>query len=354
MRRAPGARVSSSNHGRDHARRAWGGVACAVALASGALSLVASGCGAQGEGEPPARVECDARRLLADKCGGRICHGGEDPAAGLQLVEPGVDARLSGIPASDFCDGRTLVVAGDPQGSLLLQKVGSAAPPCGERMPPRGDDLSEEEVDCIAEYIRGIEPGPSCETCGTLLCVELSTDEKHCGVCGMACDPGMICAEGICLNPCEEGQRLCGSRCVDTASDSGHCGRCGHVCGSGSSCEDSVCVCEPEAAASFSRDVLPILGASCGGSDCHTGGEPLSELDLSPARAYAELVGAAAVGCEEGTLVVPGNPDQSYLIDKLTGGELCRGKRMPLFADPLPDAAIAQFVGWICAGALDD
>ncbi len=44
---------------------------------------------------------------------------------------------------------------------------------------------------------------------------------------------------------------------------------------------------------------------------------------------------------------VPGEPDKSLLIEKVTSGE------MPLACDPLPDSEIALLRDWIAAGAPD-
>jgi hypothetical protein len=76
----------------------------------------------------------------------------------------------------------------------------------------------------------------------------------------------------------------------------------------------------------------------------------LAPLGLEPGEAYDHLVGAQAEGCDV-TLVVPGDPNQSYLLDKLLGGTVCDGAQMPLAEKPLPDAALGRFVRWICDGA---
>jgi hypothetical protein len=107
----------------------------------------------------------------------------------------------------------------------------------------------------------------------------------------------------------------------------------------------------PGGVPSFSGDLLPIFENGCAGSDCHTEMDRIAPLGLDPADAYANLVGAASEDCGGKDLVVPGSPDQSYLVDKLMGGSLCAGERMPLSEDALPSAGIRQVVDWICAGA---
>jgi len=112
-------------------------------------------------------------------------------------------------------------------------------------------------------------------------------------------------------------------------------------------------VCDDDATGTFSADVVPILNASCGGADCHDGDSGVSDLELGADVAYEQLVDAESDGCEGRIRVAPGDPGASYLIEKLVGGAMCNGKRMPLFAT-LPDEAVGKIVGWICAGAPND
>jgi hypothetical protein len=132
------------------------------------VALLATGCAA--ELEDPARfldggiiseVTCEVdveADILAARCGGSVCHSAEEGrAAGLDLVTPGVAARVSGVAsASNDCNGAMLAVPGDPATSLMYTKV-SASPPCGSRMPLAQDPLSDEEIGCIATWIRGMQ-----------------------------------------------------------------------------------------------------------------------------------------------------------------------------------------------------
>jgi mono/diheme cytochrome c family protein len=88
-------------------------------------------------------------------------------------------------------------------------------------------------------------------------------------------------------------------------------------------------------------------------TSCHTHG---ADLDLSAAVSWADLVGEPAPVTEScgGTLVTPGQPDASYLVQKISVNAPCAGMRMPRteFApDPLPDCVIALVRNWIAAGA---
>ncbi len=103
--------------------------------------------------------------ILAQKCAGSLCHEGDEPAAKLDLVKAGVEARVVGVSA-DECSGRTLVVAGDADGSYLLEKVASEDPECGDPMP-LGAPLKGNEIECIRQWIDGLSGGGAGGTGGS-------------------------------------------------------------------------------------------------------------------------------------------------------------------------------------------
>lgn len=103
-------------------------------------------------------------------------------------------------------------------------------------------------------------------------------------------------------------------------------------------------------------DIYPaIIQPSCV-AGCHTAGGLNTDLNLSTIDGAREaLVGQASDEDNCGTLVVPGEPEQSLLISKLQGtqSEEC-GKSMPLMGSLLSDTQVALITEWITNGALDD
>lgn len=83
---------------------------------------------------------------------------------------------------------------------------------------------------------------------------------------------------------------------------------------------------------------------------------PQAELDLTAKNSYNNLIDCKiqAASAKYEYRVVPGKPDSSFLVAKLTGilspGE---GARMPQDQDPLSDADIQAIKIWIQNGALD-
>jgi len=89
----------------------------------------------------------------------------------------------------------------------------------------------------------------------------------------------------------------------------------------------------------FSVDVAPILG-SCSGELCHD------------AWKYRTTVGVVSQECcDQRKLVDPGRPEQSYLLQKLRGVDLCgNSSEMPPGVNA-PRAVLDVVESWICVGA---
>jgi len=102
----------------------------------------------------------------------------------------------------------------------------------------------------------------------------LQTDARHCGACGNACAPGLVCAGGACVSQCVAPNSFCGVQgvCTSTQRDPFNCGSCGNVCpaapGSVAFCESGRCQqrCAEGLRGCDGRcvDVLTD-GANCGG-----------------------------------------------------------------------------------------
>ena len=109
----------------------------------------------------------------------------------------------------------------------------------------------------------------------------------------------------------------------------------------------------PAAAQSlFQSDIAPLLAASC--ATCHLTGDEAGNISLVPDRAIATLVGVKARGAPALMRVVPGDPDQSYLVMKLEGTQIAHGgngAQMPFGAPPLSPDRIAMIREWIKQGA---
>ena len=84
---------------------------------------------------------------------------------------------------------------------------------------------------------------------------------------------------------------------------------------------------------------------------CHAGANAPVGLRLDAANSYALLVGIASGEQPSLMRVAPGDPNNSYLVQKLEGTAAV-GQRMPLGLPALPQADIDVIRQWIADGAL--
>jgi hypothetical protein len=109
---------------------------------------------------------------------------------------------------------------------------------------------------------------------------------------------------------------------------------------------------DPSAAAPSYAIVQRIFTENC--VTCHTSGQ--ARVNLLPGVSWMDLVRQPAPAPETcgGTLVVPGQPNASYLFEKLSASSPCYGEQMPLSdfgSQPLPDCVVAIVQAWIAEGA---
>lgn len=85
-----------------------------------------------------------------------------------------------------------------------------------------------------------------CDTDAGAVCVDLMSDNCHCGLCNTICD----CLRGQCVGDCAMDQWPCGPTectpdpslsCRDLATDETNCGACGHACGPEQVCDEGEC-----------------------------------------------------------------------------------------------------------------
>lgn len=111
--------------------------------------------------------------------------------------------------------------------------------------------------------------------------------------------------------------------------------------------------------ATLTRVETEVFSFSCTFSACHNGPAPKAGLSLV-APTHAKLVGVLSTEKPTHALIAPGDPDASFLLDKLLGRELPTAPQgdqpwvqMPPGL-PLEDDRIDLVRRWIAAGALDD
>jgi len=85
-------------------------------------------------------------------------------------------------------------------------------------------------------------------------------------------------------------------------------------------------------------------------SGCHGNAVTQAGLSLASGSSFTSLVNVQSSQSSK-LLVVPGKPDESYLVDKLEGGAGIVGDRMPKGGPFLTSAEIDTVSQWITSGA---
>ena len=96
---------------------------------------------------------------------------------------------------------------------------------------------------------------------------------------------------------------------------------------------------------SFAQHVMPIIERTC--QQCHGGVGPDGEIVIEEGldmTTYEKLMAGSAYG----TVIEPGDPDASYLVELILSGD------MPKEGDTLTEAEIALISQWIAGGAANN
>ncbi len=88
-------------------------------------------------------------------------------------------------------------------------------------------------------------------------------------------------------------------------------------------------------------------------AECHNAVGASAGLRLDEAGSFAAIVDVASTEVPSLMRIAPGDPDNSYLVQKIEGTAAIGG-RMPLGGPPLPDATIEFIRQWVTDGALPD
>jgi hypothetical protein len=198
-------------------------------------------------------------------------------------------ADTNGNGVAGFVPGAAMIVPGDPMKSYLVLRLFDAQ--YGDVMPRQCREWSDEATRALGCFVASLEPGTDALT--------IQDD-----------DP--IPYDGCDFDPIGLG-----------------------ICGTGSTAAD-------------------VIARSCGGAACHIGEDlPAAELDLSEGAWRSSLVDRSSTQRPEVELVVPGDPDASYLMCKLRGSCDERvGARMPPVGTPgLAAEDVAVIEAWIADGA---
>ncbi len=290
-------------------------------MAFGAAALVAFGCGEEEipdvevVPEYPTYVE-HIRPFLAQHC--LLCHG---------------ERPRNGAPSRFRLD-----VYEDVGGKLGARSMAEAMAEILERgaMPPTGAGVGPNARKMFRRCADlGAPERPCTPSCAGRMC----GDDGCGGVCG-ECADGQICDEGVCVG-CEP--QCAGREC----GDDGCGGSCG-TCPADFICTEGACISDEESSVSLALVWEEVIAVHC--LECHGPGEGGLTMGSTPASFRTAVVDRPS-GCGGRVYVVPGDPDQSYLMDKVEGRPGICGRQMPYLRPPLTTSEMELLRKWIADGA---
>jgi hypothetical protein len=130
---------------------------------------------------------------------------------------------------------------------------------------------------------------------------------------------------------------------------------CAAGCGGSSNPAGSSSIPPPAAGGGSSPVTLSTLSSQIFSSrctGCHGGSAPSASLNLEANNAFENLVNKPSTEKSGAVRVVPGDPNGSYLVQKLRGDAGIVGLRMPRNGPPyLSDDQINLVIQWIQDGA---
>src|SRR5262249_52165114 len=100
--------------------------------------------------------------------------------------------------------------------------------------------------------------------------------------------------------------------------------------GSGGGGTTKACVpTVPKSSISFSSNIQPLFDGSCAIAPCHSAATHAQNLDLSPGHSYKDIVNVPSTEQRKLKLILPGKPDESYLIQKIENAPGITPVQMP-------------------------
>ncbi len=381
-----------------HAKRAL----LPLSLAALAISGCDGGDGSGLEAPPPlaATYSSIQANVFTPTCATSGCHRGAGAPQGLRLEAAVSYAMLVNVESSED-PGVLRVAPGDPGASYLVQKLeGSAS--VGAQMPLNAAPLPQATIDVIRQWITegavddrrtSQEPvrvtsltpepgsvGPAPATVVATFDRELDVSTVNAntflfegsggdGTFGDGNETAITAAAittpplapasatfdlaGVTLDDDTYRVRLLGSGpsvILDldaNALDGEYSGSFPSGDGvQGGDFAATFAVATPSSGATLEAIQASVFTPSCAASGCHTGDSPPEGLRLDAGFSFDNLVDVPSSEVPELLRVEPGNPDDSYLVQKIEGNADV-GARMPLGGPPLDQDLIDDIREWI-------
>ena len=149
---APGAQAEASSSNDAPEPSEDGGIGGAAGGNAGGSGGISAG----GSRPMTERAYCDAVALVfIPRCGGGSCHNRPNATIADFAVGQEEAASFVDVPSVRNATCGLIINSSDPAESLIYRKlVGDfEAPKCGGFMPVSGGDLTDEQIDCVADWV---------------------------------------------------------------------------------------------------------------------------------------------------------------------------------------------------------
>ena len=312
-------------------------------LAALPVALLLYGCA--GDGPPPTggggAYDAIQTEIFNQNCLSAGCHNGVNQAGGLNLTAGASYDNLVGVLSQNSvaaAQGLLRVEPFEPDSSFLIIKLTDPGDGEGTRMPQGANPLPAADIQMIRDWIadgapRGGTPEPSATGSATPSDTPTPTPSATPSVTATPANTATATITVTGTAPPSATPTI-----TPTASPTPSA--------------SPTATLEPW----LTRIQEQIFTPSCATMFCHDAATASGDLVLiDEATSYANLVDVEPdnrVARNRGLLrVIANDPEQSFLIVKVTDPPLGEGSRMPLIGEPLTAEQIALLVGWIEAGA---
>ena len=311
-------------------------------LAALPVALLLYGCA--GDGPPPTggggAYDAIQTEIFNQNCLSAGCHNGVNQAGGLNLSAGASYDNLVGVLSQNpvaAAQGLLRVEPFAPDDSFLIIKLTGPGTGEGTRMPQGANPLPASDIQMIRDWIadgapRGGTPEPSATGSATPSDTPTPTPSATPSVTSTAAKTATATITVTGTAPPSATPTT-----TPTATETP--------------------TVSPTSTPLpwLDRIQTQIFNPSCAIMFCHDSTTASANLDLSDGQSYANLVDVEPdnrVARDRGLLrVIANDPEQSFLIVKVTDPPLGEGSLMPLIGEPLTAEQIALLVGWIEAGA---
>ncbi len=329
----------------------------AVTNATTASDPTADPTGASGECD----FAGDVQPIFTLRCSG--CHGGDNPAQGLSLMEGSAYAGLVGVDSMEV-PGTLLVAPGEPASSFLIDKLGPN-PAQGATMPLAGM-TDAGEVALITAWVAAGASETGSFACGEQTGGDVGGVEIS-GPGTVQVQVGEIVAlSALVTTPGGEPVPDASITWTSAAELTVYVDGAGALLGispgtttvyaSAGGLDSAPVTVEVVAhdppAATFTQ-VRGVTTPGCAISGCHVDGVEPGDLrfDREPEKLWEELLEDGSEEVESLMRVVPNAPAESYLVHKLVQRSPASGAQMPIGGAPMAAASVRVIVRWIVDGA---